>query len=311
MVSPRLPLLMLLMPFALLAGLVPPSAATALAQPTEGSAAEETGDETDEEQEPERVPFEAPHPEGTDGIAIPLEVSRRPLPNFLTDDIANIPHTAPEGLLRDFTEVFMIGSNEARFAAVWDPRSCRLVGVLDLAAPSPPPRQPAAPESDTSARGDSERPDEAGGDSDSDTSAEESEPEPSPYLLRAAGPAPLLGSPGGGGTARYFGFRLVSGMPEFLHIFGNLLVEERIWFENEGEVLLQRFAVREPTADVVVTLPEDWAERCVASHGSWRGNVLTVPKDEADSLILAYRLVPEVEAESDEDDTTPNETVDP
>lgn len=252
-----------------------------------------------EQPSPERVPYLAPHPESADGIAIPLEVSRRALPNFLTDEVANIPHTSPDGLRRDFAETFVIGSGDGRYAAVWDPRSCRLVGVLDLAAPPPPP-----PATSTSAAAGEEGSEEDGVEEVDGGGEEADGSEPgSPYLLRAEGPHPLIASPGAGGTPTYFGFRFIEGRPEFLHIVGGLLVEERIWFENGGETLLQRFAVREPIGDLMLTLPAEWADRCDPSHGALQGNVLTIPKEEADSAILAYRLSPPADNDdSDSDD---------
>ena len=108
--------------------------------------------------------------------------------------------------------------------------------------------------------------------------------------MMAAGPAPLSGSGGASGSPRYFGFRLVGGMPEFLYTFGALSVEERLWLEEEGKVLKQRFSVREAPRGLLLTLPEEWKRRVTASVGVWKKNVLSVPKEASGEVILTYRL---------------------
>lgn len=206
-----------------------------------------------------------------------LDIARRDLKNFLRDEEAVAPHRSSTGDIALLKEVFMIGSPNISRAFFWDPVSCRLLGVIDLDAPQTPEPAPA--------------PEPAPVKSASDDSDEESKMDPpSPYILTAAGPMPLFGSSGVSGSPRYFGFRLVGGMPEFLYTFGSLAVEERLWLDDGGKALKQRFAIPGATKGFQITLPGDWKERATVSAGTWKGNVLSVPKESVTEIIFSYRL---------------------
>lgn len=207
-----------------------------------------------------------------------LDIARRDLKNFLTEAEALTPYRKVEGISESLQEIFVIGSNAVPRALFWDPLACRLLGVLDLEAPTAPatvvvPAQPEAEEAD-------------------ETRTEPAPPPapPSPYVLMAEGAHPLTGSGGASGAPRYFGFRLVGGMPEFLYTFGALAVEERIWLEDEGKIMKQRFSVREAPRGLQLTLPESWQSRVDAAVGTWKKNVLSVPKESSAEVILTYRL---------------------
>lgn len=194
------------------------------------------------------------------GPTLELSISRRSLKNFLTDDIALEPYLDQNETPHDFESIFVVGSIQARHALFWDPVACRLLGALDLKA------------------GKGENPaDESGG-------------TPSPYTLVATGPPPLSVTAGASGMPEYFGFRMVDGTPEFLYTFGSLVVEERIWLENRGEVLKQRFSFRDPIESISILFPDSWKERVEASVGTWKENVLLVPKEDAGEILLTYRL---------------------
>lgn len=209
-----------------------------------------------------------------------LEIARRDLRNFLLDEEALAPYRSGEGLAESLSDVFVIGSHGVPRAIFWDPLACRLLGVLDLDAPVPPAETPKVAEETDQA------------DPDEDAPEQETPPAapPSPYLMLAAGPAPLSGSVGSRGTPRYFGFRLVAGMPEFLYTVGALTIEERLWLEDEGRVLKQRFSVREAPQGIRLTFPEAWKPRLSAAVGTWKENVLTVSPEESGEVILTYQL---------------------
>lgn len=206
-----------------------------------------------------------------------LDIARRDLKNFLTDDEALTPYRKVEGISESLQEIFVIGSNAVPRALFWDPLACRLIGVLDLEAPTAP-----APV---------EVPVQARGETADDTATEPAPPPtPSPYLFMAGGAHPLTGSGGASGVPRYFGFRLVGGMPEFLYTFGALAVEERIWLEDDGAIMKQRFSVREASRGLQLTLPESWLGRVETAVGTWKKNVLSVPEETSAEVILTYRL---------------------
>ncbi len=210
-----------------------------------------------------------------------LEIARRDLRNFLLDEEALAPYRRGEGLAESLSGVFVIGSHGVPRAVFWDPLACRLLGVLDLDAPVP------AAETTPKVTGE-----EDGAEPDRDAPEQETPPAapPSPYLMLAAGPAPLSGSIGSRGAPRYFGFRLVAGMPEFLYTVGALSIEERLWLEDEGRVLKQRFSVREAPQGIRLTFPEAWKPRLSAAVGTWEENVLTVSPEESGEVILTYQL---------------------
>jgi len=212
---------------------------------------------------------------------VKLDIARRNLNNFLTDKEALTPYRRTDGVTDSLQEVFVIGSNAVPRAVFWDPLACRLLGVLDLEAPAPPATAPVVTPASTDA-GQENAPVES--------ETPEAPAPPSPYVLMAAGPAPLTGSGGASGAPRYFGFRLVGGMPEFLYTFGALSVEERLWLEDGGKVLKQRFSVRQGSRGIQLTLPEEWRRRATASVGTWKKNVLSVPNESTGEVILTYRL---------------------
>ena len=232
---------------------------------------------------PSAAPPAAPEPVSIAPVIAPikLDIARRDLKNFLTDKEALTPYRRTGGVTDSLQEVFVIGSNAIPRAVFWDPLACRLLGVLDLDAPVPSATAPVAPPAENEAG-------QAG--DDSDIAPPVVPAPPSPYVLMAAGPAPLTGSGGASGAPRYFGFRLVGGMPEFLYTVGALSVEERLWLEDEGKVLKQRFSVRQASRGVQLTFPEEWILRVSATVGTWSKNVLSVPRESTGEVILTYRL---------------------
>jgi hypothetical protein len=205
-----------------------------------------------------------------DGVPLKLTVSRGTLKNFLEDSLALIPYQDEEGTARPLRDAFMIGSPDASFAAIWDPTSCRLLGILDLTAP------PVESNDQPEAEGD-----------DAD---EEKAKGASPYLLLAEGPFPLSNSPGAVGVPKYFGFRLVENKPEFLYTHGSLAIEERIWLESGGAILKQRISVRNAADDISVRYPASWKARITVAAGEWDGESLEVSAEDAEGLVLTYRL---------------------
>lgn len=184
-----------------------------------------------------------------------LDLSRRNLKNFLVDEDARAPYHREGSASADLRDVFTIGSVKAPCAIIWDPLACRLVGVLDIDAAETKPTDPDHP-----------------------------------YL--AAGPFPFAKTAGVSGTPRYFGFRLVAGVPEFLYTCGSVSFEERLWLEQGGAILLQRFAVKDHSQEIRFVVPEPWKGRVSASAGTWKGNILTVSKEEASEFVLSYPLLP-------------------
>jgi hypothetical protein len=230
------------------------------------------------------APAAPPEPPSKAPVIAPmkLDIARRDLKNFLTDAEALTPYRRTDGVSESLAEVFVIGSNAVPLAVFWDPLACRLLGVLDLEAPAP--TSAAAPVEPAPAPAE-------GRDADADEEKKETAPPViSPYLFMAAGPAPLSGTGGASGAPRYFGFRLVGGMPEFLYTLGSLSVEERLWLEDGGKVLKQRFAVREASRGIQLTFPEAWRLRTSVTVGTWKKNVLSVPKEDSGEVIVTYRL---------------------
>ncbi len=183
-----------------------------------------------------------------------LELARRSLADFPTASAVPEPSPHPDGVMPPPHDVFVIGSPGIPHTVLWDPVTCRLLGVI-------------------AASGVDDKP--SGG------------APSSPHLLRATGPAPLSAL---GGAPRYFGFRLVGSIPEFLYSLGTLAIEERLWLDEGGTVLKQRFAVRETARDIQLTLPDEWRSLTTSSVGTWRKNVLSIPKESAGEVILSYRL---------------------
>jgi len=202
-------------------------------------------------------------------IPLKLDISRRNLKNFLTDEAASAPYRSPDGTTRELSGVFMIGSSSAPYAVFWDSLSCRLLGVLDITLPAEVEPSPPSPPAE--------------GDETVKSVA-------SPYVLKASGPAQFSGPTGNPATPVYFGFRLIEGKPEFLYTSGPLAVEERIWLEDGGASLKQRFSVRDAAKGYRILLPAEWKERVAVSAGTWKNEVLVVPAESAGEVILTYRL---------------------
>jgi hypothetical protein len=212
-----------------------------------------------------------------------LDLSRRDLKNFLSDKAALTPYQQAGGGVSDLRDVFTLGSVEARYAVFWDPLACRLVGILDLEAPpetTPPPAAAPAPSSEKT---------EPPKTSDESSGAA---PAPTPYLYKAEGPFPLAKTAGASDSPRYFGFRLVKGVPEFLYTCGGLSIEERLWLDQGGSVLKQRFSVKDASRGLQIAVPDAWKGRIEASAGTWKGAILTVPKEASAEVILSYPLAP-------------------
>lgn len=218
------------------------------------------------------------------GIPVKLDISRRFLKNFLTDEDALIPYETQDGEPRDLSGAFMIGSPNARYVAIWDPASARLLGVLDLKAPKPKPGS---------------KPESADNGEDAKSENEE-EDGPSPYVLLAEGSYPLQASSGAFGTPSYFGFRVIAGRPCFLYTLGSLIVEETLWLEDSGNVLKQQFSIRDPEGEVALRLPGSWKERATSEVGEWDGNTLRIPAESVGKFTLAYRLNPPEDGKEDE-----------
>lgn len=191
------------------------------------------------------------------GLPVKLDISRRQLKNFLTDTVALGPYRIDDGTARDFSGAFTIGSPNARFVAIWDPESCRLVGVLDLL--------------------------------ESGETSQKQEPT-TPYSLLAEGMIPTAVLPGANGDPRYFGMRLVDGKPEFLYTHGAHAIAEMIWLEDDGEILKQRFSFRKAPKGIKLSFPESWIPKILAETGEWNGAVLSIDGEERTEITLLYRL---------------------
>lgn len=72
------------------------------------------------------------------GLSVKLDISRRLLKNFLVDDTALIPYANGSETPDDFVGAFSLGSPKTKHVPIWDPVSCRLVGVLNIQAPDSP-----------------------------------------------------------------------------------------------------------------------------------------------------------------------------
>lgn len=195
------------------------------------------------------------------GKPLKLDISRRFLKNFLTDEVALIPYQDKDGATKELQGTFMIGAVKSSHAVFWDPVSCRMLGALNLKNTAEPAK-----------------------------SSEGDEEAPSPYTLLAAGSHPLSGSKGAFESPKYFGFRLVSGRPEFLYTFGGLQIEEQIGLEDEGLILKVRYVVKGSKSGFTLSFPAEWKARCEASVGEWKENQLAVPGDAAEALVLTFLL---------------------
>ncbi len=218
----------------------------------------------------------------TSNVPVPLNVARRTLTNFLTDRIALEPYKGSGDSPRPFRAAFVIDSPRSDFAVIWHPESCRIVGVVNLnPMPAEPIKQDQKSNEEKSVKADTEK------EEDKD---EEGAP-PSPYVLIASGLPPLAATMGEQVSPSYFGFRMIGDRPEFLYSIGNLTIEETIWLDASGEKMMQRMRIgNREDSDLKLSFPEDWKKRIDTATGTWKGSILTIPKEDADEFVLTYRL---------------------
>lgn len=224
---------------------------------------------------PALAPWESAHAQG---VPVKLDLSRRDLKNFLVDETALVPYRAGDGVVQDLRDVFTFGSVDLPYAVFWDPQACRLLGILDIEAANADKPTPAA---------------------EADNRVESAT---DPYLLKATGPFPLAKSGGASASPRYFGFRLVNGAPEFLYTCGSLSIEERLWLDDGGRILRQRFFAKEVPGSLQISVPDDWKGRIEASAGTWKGAVLILPKGTSE-VVLSYALAPPEPPETTQSDS--------
>lgn len=199
---------------------------------------------------------------------LPLSISRKNCDNFLTDQDLLQVHLDPNGNPGPLSGIFEIESPSAACKIIWDPQTCRLLGVLttlrDQLSNSPI-TSPLAPDAPTA----------------------------KPPPLTAGGPHPLRRSTGAYGDPVYFGFRWLHGRPGFLYTIGSLIVEEWIWLEDPS-LLCQHFRIRSPESDVIVLLPADWSDEVRSTTGTIKDGVLTVPAANAAEFAITTRLKPAI-----------------
>lgn len=197
---------------------------------------------------------------------LPLLISRKTCENFLTDKDLLQAHLDPSGNPRPLPGVFEIESPSAACQIIWDPQTCRMVGVLTKSGN----RQHSSLSGSPPA-----------------AAALAATPPP----LTASGPHPLRRSTGAYGDPIYFGFRWLHGRPGFLYTIGSLIVEEWIWLEDPT-LLSQHFRIRSPESDVIVLLPTGWSDEITSTAGTIKDGVLTVPAANAAEFAITTRLKP-------------------
>jgi hypothetical protein len=202
---------------------------------------------------------------------LPLSLSRKTCENFLTDKDLLQAHLDTGGSPRPLPGIFVIESPSAACQIIWDPQTCRMLGVLSKSearmTTSPVGKAPAAAAPSAAA------------------------PSATPPPLTASGPHPLRRSTGAYGDPVYFGFRWLHGRPGFLYTIGSLIVEEWIWLEDPT-LLRQHFRIRSPESDVIVLLPTGWSDEVTATAGTIKEGVLTVPAANAAEFAITTRLKP-------------------
>ena len=109
----------------------------------------------------------------------------------------------------------------------------------------------------------------------------------------AAGPGPFSAAVGAYGKPKYFGFKLIEGVPEFYYSVGRVAVRERFSFSDDAETLMQHFAIDNSAGDVVMTIPEAWKDRVSTEKGTLKNRILTVSKNDAADFTLNYSLIPD------------------
>lgn len=109
----------------------------------------------------------------------------------------------------------------------------------------------------------------------------------------ASGPGQFSAAVGAYGKPRYFGFKLIAGVPEFHYSIGRVAVRERFSFSDDGATLIQHFAIDNSPGDVVLTVPETWKDRVTSEKGSLKNRIMTISKSNAADFTLNYSLIPD------------------
>lgn len=113
------------------------------------------------------------------------------------------------------------------------------------------------------------------------------------HEMIAEGPHPLAFSLGAIGKPKYFGFRMVNGLPEFLYTYGQLSVEEKYRFSPDGRQLMQSFKVASSAIDGAYSLPENLRAIATANNGNWSNNVLMLKREELNAgFTVTFHLDP-------------------
>ena len=118
-----------------------------------------------------------------------------------------------------------------------------------------------------------------------------------------SGPAPLSVSMGAAGGARYFGHRMVDGVPEFLYTVGKLKVSEQIYPSEDGSGIVQKFSVERHPVDLILAAPfssgrpeekaDDSANRepsLSVTNGDLKGDYIYVDARKAGDFTLHHRI---------------------
>ncbi len=113
------------------------------------------------------------------------------------------------------------------------------------------------------------------------------------------GPAPLSVTMGAAGGARYFGHRLIDGVPEFLYTVGKLKVTERIQPSDDGSEIIQHFSVERHPVDLILSVPlpprgidSEKANPITFTDGKreGEGDFVIVPSEKAGDFTVSYRI---------------------
>ena len=125
-------------------------------------------------------------------------------------------------------------------------------------------------------------------------------------LHLSTGPAPLSVTMGAAGGARYFGHRMVDGIPEFLYTVGKLKVSERIFPSEDGSRIVQKFSVERQPVDLILAAPlsaevtsdkekagsrtEDSEAALTVTNGTHKGDYIYVDSKKAGDFTLSHRI---------------------
>lgn len=116
--------------------------------------------------------------------------------------------------------------------------------------------------------------------------------------LEANGPHPLALSLGATGSPKFFGVRIVNGIPEYLYTFGQLSIEETFRFSADGKRLYQNFKIQSNAIQGNFTVPEKWRETLTGDNGRWSKNVLKLTKLEMqEGFTFTFHLDPNASRE--------------